>query len=97
MQHNITPGLIIHTKDEGTTPDRDARHPSMVDRVDGGDSYIKLTKDVAGNHHWIPINWVEKVDGSAVYLNKTEKEFRAGVRNELPREGFTRGMRRKVG
>jgi hypothetical protein len=32
-----------------------------VDHVDKGNS-IKLTKDKAGQHHWIPMNWVTKVD-----------------------------------
>jgi hypothetical protein len=31
-----------------------------VDRVEG-DS-IKLTKDQSGQHHWIPMNWVSRVD-----------------------------------
>ncbi|MCK9519824.1 MAG: DUF2171 domain-containing protein [Dehalococcoidia bacterium] len=31
-----------------------------VDRVEG-DS-IKLTKDRSGQHHWIPMSWVERVD-----------------------------------
>ena len=32
----------------------------MVDHLDG-DS-IKLTKDDYGQHHWIPLEWVTKVD-----------------------------------
>lgn len=31
-----------------------------VDKVEG--QYIKLTKDDAGQHHWIPSSWVAKVD-----------------------------------
>jgi hypothetical protein len=31
-----------------------------VDRVEG--DFIKLTKDDAGQHHWIPTDWVTKVD-----------------------------------
>jgi hypothetical protein len=31
-----------------------------VDHMDG--NYIKLTKDDAGQHHWIPVTWVTKVD-----------------------------------
>ena len=31
-----------------------------VDRVEG--SYIKLTKDEQGEHHWIPLSWVTRVD-----------------------------------
>jgi hypothetical protein len=31
-----------------------------VDRVEGNS--IKLTKDQTGQHHWIPSDWVTKVD-----------------------------------
>jgi hypothetical protein len=31
-----------------------------VDKAVG--QYIKLTKDDAGQHHWIPAEWVTKVD-----------------------------------
>ena len=32
-----------------------------VDHIEGSNS-IKLTKDQSGQHHWIPMNWVTKVD-----------------------------------
>lgn len=31
-----------------------------VDKVEGNS--IKLTKDQSGQHHWIPMNWVNQVD-----------------------------------
>ncbi len=31
-----------------------------VDRVE--DDSIKLTKDEHGQHHWIPMRWVDRVD-----------------------------------
>lgn len=31
-----------------------------VDHMDG--NYIKLTKDDYGQHHWIPVEWVTRVD-----------------------------------
>jgi hypothetical protein len=31
-----------------------------VDRVENGN--IKLTRDEQGQHHWIPISWVSRVD-----------------------------------
>jgi hypothetical protein len=31
-----------------------------VDRVE--DNSIKLTKDDSGQHHWIPMEWVTRVD-----------------------------------
>ena len=32
----------------------------MVDKVEG--DTIKLTKDEQGQHHWIPMSWVTRVD-----------------------------------
>jgi hypothetical protein len=34
---------------------------ATVDRVQD-DGFIKLTKDQAGQHHWIPQGWVTQVD-----------------------------------
>jgi hypothetical protein len=34
---------------------------ATVDHVDAG-NMIKLTKDDQGNHHWIPLAWVTRVD-----------------------------------
>jgi hypothetical protein len=34
----------------------------VVDRVEG--QWIKLTKDDMGQHHWIPTEWVTKVDAN---------------------------------
>lgn len=33
---------------------------ATVDHVDG--DHIKLTKDDQGQHHWIPLSWVTRVD-----------------------------------
>ena len=33
---------------------------ATVDHVDG--QFIKLTKDDQGQHHWIPLSWVTRVD-----------------------------------
>ena len=45
----------------------------VVDHVEGGT--IKLTKNDSpdGQHHFIPVEWVERVD-SHVYLKKNSKE-----------------------
>jgi hypothetical protein len=34
---------------------------ATVDHLDAGNT-IKLTKDEDGNHHWIPLAWVTRVD-----------------------------------
>jgi hypothetical protein len=33
---------------------------ATVDGIDG--SYVKLTKDEQGQHHWIPLSWITNVD-----------------------------------
>jgi hypothetical protein len=39
-----------------------------VDHLDSGET-IKLTKDGEGNHHWIPLAWVTRVD-ERVHLDR---------------------------
>ncbi len=34
---------------------------ATVDHLDQGDT-IKLTKDEQGQHHWIPLAWISRVD-----------------------------------
>ncbi|HWV23625.1 MAG TPA: DUF2171 domain-containing protein [Thermomicrobiales bacterium] len=41
---------------------------ATVDHLDR-DNTIKLTRDENGNHHWIPMNWVTKVDNE-VYVDR---------------------------
>lgn len=50
--------------------DSDGQHVGTVDRVEGDE--IKLTKNDAadGEHHFVPLDWVERIDGS-VHLNCT--------------------------
>jgi len=47
-----------------------------VDHVQGSD--IKLTKssDVSGRHHFIPLDWVAKVD-QHVHLSKSARDAKA--------------------
>jgi hypothetical protein len=45
-------------------------HLGMVDRVEGNS--IKLAKNdpqAGGQHHWLPLDWVESVD-ETVHLNR---------------------------
>jgi hypothetical protein len=53
----------------------DGQHVGVVDHLDGTDK-IKLTKSDAkpgGQHHIIPLAWVDKVDAH-VHLNKNTKD-----------------------
>ena len=45
-----------------------------VDRVEG--NAVKLTKKDSsdGQHHFIPLNWVNRVDNNQVHLTKNSKE-----------------------
>ena len=55
-----------------------------VDHLEG--NYIKLTRkdSPSGQHRWIPLRWVENIEGEAVYLNKNEDEFRQGAMTQNP-------------
>lgn len=39
----------------------DTNEIGKVDHLDSGET-IKLTRDDNGNHHWIPLAWVHRVD-----------------------------------
>jgi hypothetical protein len=39
----------------------DDKQFATVDHLDSGNT-IKLTKDQQGQHHWIPMSWVSRVD-----------------------------------
>jgi hypothetical protein len=40
----------------------------IVDHVEGAS--IKLKKDDSGQHHFIPLSWVTKVDDDAVHVDR---------------------------
>jgi hypothetical protein len=57
----------------------DGAHVGTVDHMEGSDR-IKLTRrDPAahGQHHYIPLEWVDSVEGDRVRLNKTGEEAQA--------------------
>jgi hypothetical protein len=45
---------------------------ATVDHLDAGDT-IKLTKDDTGQHHWIPLSWVTRVDDK-VHVDRPGKQ-----------------------
>jgi hypothetical protein len=81
---NIKPDLMVHAKGEGEMKGVPGIHIGTVDHLDG--DYIKLKKSDSsdGLHHWIPLNWVEKANAEAVFLNKSEDEVRAGMFDQKP-------------
>ena len=52
-----------------------------VDRIDG--SYIKLTRDGDGQHHWIHLSWVTAAD-DAVHLDRSDQQTMQGWLSERP-------------
>ncbi len=51
-----------------TVVDSNGQALATVDHLDAGNT-IKLTKDDEGNHHWIPLAWVARVD-TDVHLDR---------------------------
>lgn len=48
---------------------------ATVDHLEGGTNTIKLTRDKkTGAHHWIPLEWVKKVDAKGVHIDKPADE-----------------------
>jgi Uncharacterized protein conserved in bacteria len=50
----------------------DGKHVGVVDHLEGADK-IKLTKDdpkSGGRHHFIQVDWVDRVADRKVHLNK---------------------------
>ncbi len=56
----------------------------MVDHTDPGGT-IKLTKDEQGQHHWIPLSWVTRVD-EHVHVDRPGKQAMREWSSEAPRE-----------
>ena len=51
--NHIKPGIPVVCSNHGQF--------AVVDHLQGAD-HIKLRKDAAGNHHFIPLSWVKQVD-----------------------------------
>jgi hypothetical protein len=91
MQINdIKPDLMVHARAAAGAKEASMKgargvHVGTVDHAEG-DRFIKLKRADSndGKHHFIPLDWVESVDDKAVYLNKTESEFRAGLLDTVP-------------
>ena len=57
----------------------DKQPVGTVDKVEG--SRIKLTRndpEAEGRHHYIPSDWVERIDGDQVWLRQKAEDAREG-------------------
>ncbi|GJE75942.1 MULTISPECIES: DUF2171 domain-containing protein [Methylorubrum] len=64
-------------REHATVVGSDGGHVGTVDHVDKGE--IKLTKkdsEAGGLHHYIPLDFVDSVDGDQVRLNKPADEVK---------------------
>jgi hypothetical protein len=64
---------------------------ATVDHVDPGDT-IKLTKDEQGQHHWIPLSWVTRVD-SHVHIDRPGQQVMQEWSSMAPEGAETAGAR----
>jgi hypothetical protein len=60
----------------------DEREFAVVDRIEGLNA-IKLTKDVDGQHHYIPLSWVVAVDDK-VHLDRSTIQAMSGWSTTAP-------------
>ena len=76
MQSKIQPHMPVVCSNNGQF--------ATVDHVDKGNS-IKLTKDDQGQHHWIPMDWVTRVD-QHVHVDRPGDQAMREWKTEAPAE-----------
>lgn len=57
---------------------------ATVDHLDTGNT-IKLTRDEEGNHHWIPLAWVTRVD-QKVHIDRSASQAKQEWSTSSPAE-----------
>ena len=57
---------------------------AVVDHMEGSDT-IKLKKDDSGQHHYIPLSWVESIDNGKVKVDRPGDEAMRQWSSEPPR------------
>lgn len=72
------PKLIQRVAQRMEVVGSDGDHVGVVDAVDGDNAVRLARRDVFGHgdHHWIPLDWVDRVDGNVVFLGLTGREAR---------------------
>lgn len=55
-----------------------------VDGLDG--NFLKLNRKDSDdkNHHWIPLDWIERIDDKNVFLNHSAADYKHLRRNSKP-------------
>lgn len=70
--------MMVHARGNGAMNGSPGVHVGTVDGLEGG--FIKLIRSDSpdGQHHLIPLEWVERVDGehNTVYLNRDAEAVR---------------------
>lgn len=71
----IRPEMPVFAKGSEKKDPESKIRVATVDHLDG--STIKLNRKDSndGSHHWIPLDWVDKVENGTLVLNRTEGEF----------------------
>ena len=62
-------GAASQIKEHMPVVGSDSSQFATVDHLEG-QQWIKLTKDGSGQHHYIPISWVKKVEDGKVQIDK---------------------------
>lgn len=68
---------VSHIKEHANVVGSDGAHVGTVDGVEAGE--IKLTKsdsEAGGLHHYIPVDFVQSVDGDTVHLDRPAEEVK---------------------
>lgn len=64
---------------------KDGTKLGTVDHLEGENS-IKLTRDDAGNHHWIPLGWVTGVESDTVTIDRSVTQAQEEWSDSNPEE-----------
>ena len=78
INDGIREHMMVHAKSSGSMMGSRGEHVGTVDKLEG--DMIKLTKNDSpdGNHHFIPLDWVESVEGDTVHLRVDADAVRTG-------------------
>lgn len=82
---NVKPGLKVFAR--ANDADEQPQQVATVDHLDG-ENYIKLKRSDSpdGEHHWIPLDLVSKIDEHGVVVSCSVDEFENEKLDELPDE-----------